>query len=180
MLKKRKKRGKKKPRSTRRPNLYTELEVEVSFLIWGIFSMRDEHGAGTFLSLFLFLTRTGMSLLRYFLGTNTVTVLSNRGRGDFSADLSMFPLAHLLTSLLGSEKSTWIPSLHISCEDESFLTKTSSQVESYLCSWFIGFCPVALLSRHQLQLMAALLFRVLLFNKFSFVLWEAIHLLFLS
>ena len=41
----------------------------------------------------------------YFLGTNTVTVLSNRGRGDFSADLSMFPLAHLPTSLLGLKMS---------------------------------------------------------------------------
>ena len=42
----------------------------------------------------------------HFLGTNTVTVLSNRGRGDFSADLSMFPLAHLPTSLLGLKMST--------------------------------------------------------------------------
>lgn len=41
----------------------------------------------------------------HFLGTNTVTVLSNHGRGDFSADLSTFPLAHLLTSLLGLNTS---------------------------------------------------------------------------
>lgn len=41
----------------------------------------------------------------HFLGTNTVTVLSNRGRRDFSADLSMLPLAHLLTSLLGLNMS---------------------------------------------------------------------------
>ncbi|MEM9080374.1 MAG: hypothetical protein AAGC74_06780 [Verrucomicrobiota bacterium] len=107
-------------------------------------------------------------------GTNTVTVLSNHGRRDFSADLSMFPRHIFQLAFQASKKAHRFLSLCISRKDKSFLTKTSSLLESTCTVIRQDYVLPCCQNRRQLPLTAVSHFKVLskfsrFFSSFSFL-----------